>query len=99
MLRWAVFVAACVVALAWAGAAAATAPREPPAPPDTVPTTDNEFLPENEDLSDCVSALPQPGCGSEARGGWRQALVFVAIGLGLAVIVWRIVRTVRRRST
>ena len=96
MLRWAVFVAACAVALAWPSAAGATAP---PAPPDTIPTTDNEFLPEDEDLSDCVSALPHPDCGSEARGGWRQALVLVAIGLALAFIVWRIIRNVRRRST
>jgi hypothetical protein len=94
MLRWLVL-AGCVVALGWAGAAGATAP---PVPPDTVPTTDNEFLPENEDLSDCVSALPPPSCGSEARGGWRQALVFVAIALGLAFIVWQIVRAARRRS-
>jgi hypothetical protein len=94
MLRWAVFVAACVLALGWAGAAAATAP---PAPPDTIPTTANEFLPEDRDLSDCVSALPQPGCGSEARGGWRQAIVLVFIGLALAFIVWRIVRNARGR--
>ena len=28
-----------------------------PPPPDTV----NEFIPENRDLSECVSALPKPG--------------------------------------
>ena len=95
MLRWAVFVAACLVSLGWAGAAAATSP---PPPPDTVPTSgNNEFLPENEDLSDCVSAVPPPDCGSEARGGWRQAIVVVLIGLALAFIVWRIVRNARRR--
>ena len=94
MLRWAVFVAACVVSLGWAGAAAATSP---PAPPDTVPTSDNEFLPENQDLSDCVSAVPPPDCGSEARGGWRQAILMVLIALALAFIVWRIVRNARRR--
>jgi hypothetical protein len=92
MLRWLV-VAACVLSLGWAGAAAATSP---PAPPDTVPTSDNEFLPD-EDLSDCVSALPPPSCGSEARGGWRQAIVLVLIGLALVFIVWRIVRNARRR--
>ncbi len=83
-----------MVSLGWAGAAAAT---PPPAPPDTVPTSNNEFLPENEDLSDCVSALPPPSCGSEARGGWRQVIVVVLIGLALAFIVWRIVRDARRR--
>ena len=57
--------------------------------------TDNDFLPDR-DLSECVSAVPQPGCGSKAKGGWRQALVFGVVVVGLAFVGWRITRTVRR---
>jgi hypothetical protein len=63
----------------------------------TVPTvTVNEFLPTDRDLSECLSALPRPGCGSEARGGWRQTAIFVAMLGGLAFIGWRIVVSSRR---
>ena len=52
----------------------ATAESGPPPPPATVTTgTANEFLPDR-DLDECVSALPQPDCGSESRGGWRQVV-------------------------
>ena len=56
----------------------------------------NEFLPADRPVSECISAVPKPGCGSEARGGWRQGLVLVAILAGLALIVWRIVVGARR---
>lgn len=56
----------------------------------------NEFLPTDRSVSECISAVPKPGCGSEARGGWRQALVLLAILAGLALIVWRIVMGARR---
>lgn len=61
-------------------------------------TTINEFIPEDRDLSDCLSVLPKPGCGSEARGGPAQAAVFGAIVLGLAVIGGRIAWSVRSRN-
>ena len=64
-------------------------PTPPPATPRPVAT--NDFLPEDRGLSDCISAIPKPGCGSEARGGWRQTLVLVTILAGLTLIVWRIV--------
>ena len=103
MSRW-LLLAACVLAIGISGGVvgsgvAATPPT--PAPPDTVAATENVFLPEDEALDECVSALPPPTCGSEARGGWRQTLIFVAIGAGLAFIVWRIVRAARasRRSS
>jgi hypothetical protein len=86
-----------------AAVAAATAPagREAvataPAPPGSVPdATDNPFIPPDKDLSACVSAVPQPGCGSKAHGGWRQFLVFVVVVLALAFIGWKIVTSVRR---
>jgi hypothetical protein len=71
----------------------ASTPEPAPTPP---PVTVNEFLPEDRNLSDCISAIPKPGCGSDARGGWHQTLVFVAIMLGLVLIVWRIVAGARR---
>jgi hypothetical protein len=79
------------VAAATASVAAITAapPTDPPA------VTDNDLIPER-DLSDCVSAMPQPDCGSDAKGGWRQLLVFAAVLVGLAFVGWRITRTVRR---
>jgi hypothetical protein len=84
----------------------AARPVDPEPPPATVsaaiggPSTtvlDNDFIPEERDLSECISALPQPGCGSEARGGWRQTLVLAAIVAGLAFITWRIIRSARRK--
>jgi hypothetical protein len=84
-----------VIVLTGVPAAAST---EPPTP---VPTTvvDNPYLPADQNLSDCVSALPRPGCGSEAQGGWRQALVLGLVLAGGAFIAWRVVRSVRRRDT
>lgn len=78
------------------GGVHATTTEPPPTPP---PVTFNEFLPEDRGLGDCISAVPRPGCGSEARGGWHQTLVLLAIMLGLAVIVWRIVAAARRAGT
>lgn len=76
------------------------------APPTTVPTSDsptttaldNPFLPEDANIGDCVSALPRPECGSNARGGWRQTLVFAAVVAGMAAIGWRLAVSVRRRD-
>jgi hypothetical protein len=92
MLRRAVAVLAVVLVAVLAGhpvAAASVPPTDPPV------VADNEFVPER-DLSDCVSAVPQPNCGSEAKGGWRQALVFGVVVVALAFVGWRIARTVRR---
>ena len=63
---------------------------------DTTRPTINEFLPEARPLGDCLSSLPKPDCGSEARGGWAQTAVFLAIVLGLAFIAWRVVAGSRR---
>ncbi len=76
----------------------AVASAEQSAQPSTVdppPITVNPFIPEDRGISDCISALPKPGCGSEARGGWRQGLIFLALIGGLAIIGWRIVAGVR----
>jgi len=69
--------------------AADVAPSEP---------TTNELIPEGEDLSDCIGTLQRPGCGSEERSSLGTTLVFVAMGLGLAFIGWRITVGVRARE-
>lgn len=85
-----------------ADVADATVPQSEPTP--TSGSTDatvvnNEFIPENANIGDCVSALPRPECGSEERGGWRQSLVLLALVAGIGVIGWRMVAAMRRPST
>ena len=69
--------------------------------PTVPPITANPFLPDDRGISECISALPKPGCGSEERGGWHQGLILLALVGGLSVIGWRIVAgasaTVRSR--
>jgi len=96
--------AAVLVVVGPRSAAAATDDPEPPSTTVSVavggPSTtvlENDFIPEDRDLSDCISALPRPGCGSKARGGWRQTLVFLVVVFGLAFIAWRIIRSARRK--
>jgi hypothetical protein len=74
--------------------ATVAASSEPPPPP----VTDNVFIPENRDIGECITAVPKPGCGSEARSDWHQGLVLGVMVAGLIVIGWRIVRGVRRRE-
>jgi hypothetical protein len=77
--------------------AGAVTNSEPPV--DTRPVvTANDFLPVERSLSECLSVLPKPGCGSEARGGWSQTAVFLALIGGLGVIGARIVIGIRRRD-
>jgi hypothetical protein len=81
---------------------ATAATGEPTAPPETpAPTTtiENVFLPEDTtiNITDCVSALPRPECGSRERGGWRQGAVFAVIVVGLIAIGTRLVIGIRRR--
>jgi len=64
-------------------------------PPSTV--FDNEFIPRDANLSDCISGVQRPDCGSSAKGGWRQGLVFAAVISGMAFVGWRIIRAVRSK--
>jgi len=80
------------------GVAVAGAPPTTEAPPDTVPSsTFNDFIPEDQPLSDCISAAPRPGCGSESRSDYHQWLVFLAVIAGMVIIAWRVVAGARRR--
>jgi hypothetical protein len=63
---------------------------------DTTRPTINEFMPEDRALSDCLSSLPKPGCGSKARGGWRQTLVFLVIIGAITFIIGRVVMSSRK---
>lgn len=63
------------------------------------PVTVSDFFPEDNNLSDCLGLVEKPGCGSEARGGWGQTLVFVFLALGLAFILWRVSVGVRANRT
>jgi hypothetical protein len=93
VVKRAVLLVVAVMSLWPAGAAVAqTTPTEPP------PVTENPFLPENENVTDCLSTLPQPSCGSQNRGGWIQWTVFGVVVLGLAFIGWRVARAVRARD-
>lgn len=89
---WAAEPAPAAVVLVAAGDGTSTATSAPTPPNDTI----NEFYPEDRSLGDCLSSLPKPGCGSEARGGWHQTLVLLAILAGLGFIVWRIVAQSRK---
>lgn len=105
----AVLLGLVAAAISTSVAAAATAPvAAPVAAPvsvtvpsdadDAPPVTVNPFFPEDRSLSECLSVVPRPGCGSEARGGPYQAAVFGAIVLGLALIGTRIVIGLRRNQ-
>jgi len=61
-------------------------------------TADNEFLPQRENVSDCIGAVERPNCGSEAKGGWQMYLTFGVLIAGMSFIGWRVVRSVRTRD-
>lgn len=65
-----------------------------PAPPDTI----NDFLPVEENIGTCIGTLERPGCGSKAKGDFRQYLTFAVLLLGMAFIGWRITLGVRKRD-
>jgi hypothetical protein len=67
------------------------------------PTTENEFMNLERDVTSCISSIPQPGCGREPtsssdRGGWQQLLLFFIMFLGMAFIFWRVFLSVRARD-
>jgi hypothetical protein len=82
------------------GVAEAASPPTTEAPPSTVPdSTINEFIPEQRAISDCISAAPKPGCGSESRSDWHQWLVFIALAGGMAFVGWRVVAGLRKQRS
>lgn len=82
----------------FAGSATVAAQGEPEPIETPPPSTFNVFYPEERALSDCLSSLPKPNCGSEARGGWAQYSIAIAMVAGLGFIGWRVFRSARRSA-
>lgn len=59
---------------------------------------ENVYLPEDQDVTDCVGTVELPNCGSKEKGGWRMYLVMAVLVAGVAFIAWRVARLVRRRD-
>lgn len=59
---------------------------------------DNSFIPEGQNLSDCVGTLPQPNCGSPDRGTRGAYLTMFALLLGVGFIAWRVSIGIRARD-
>ena len=67
------------------------------------PTTENDFMNLERDVTSCISSNPLPGCGREPtspsdRGGWQQLLLFGIMFLGMAVIFYRVYLSIRARD-
>ena len=92
-----VLAAAALAGVGHGGVAVAGAPPVTDAPADTAPEpTFNEFFPEDQPISDCISAAPKPGCGSGSRSDYHQWLVFAALVAGMTFVGWRVVSGARR---
>jgi amino acid transporter len=102
LLVWTALVASITLLAGPMASASAAPPVTEPEPVSTVPAgtapqdTVNEFLPTERSIGECISAVPKPGCGSEARGGWHQYLVAIVMVAGLVFVGWRVVAGVRR---
>jgi hypothetical protein len=93
-------VVAVATALPGMVAFAAAGSPEPDSSPTTTTLVDNPFFPDDTttNITDCVSALPRPECGSSERGGWRQGVLFGIVAAGLAAIGLRIGWAIHRRD-
>lgn len=94
---------ALVLSFAAAGPHIASASTDTTPPAETSATdapvvTDNEFIPENVNIGDCLSSLPRPECGSKNRSGTGTLLTFGVLMAGTGFIGWRISRSVRARD-
>lgn len=67
------------------------------------PTTENDFMNLERDVTTCISSNPLPDCGrqplsSSDRGGWQQLLLFFIMFLGMSIIFYRVYRSIRARD-
>ncbi len=67
-------------------------------------TIDNSFLNTKRDISQCLNnSIDLPDCGVQpttpgARGGWLQGVTFGVLGIGITIISWRVVKSVKARD-
>lgn len=97
------FALALGIGLATSSSAAATTPPADTQQETQPPTTENEFMNLERDVTSCISSIPQPGCGREPtsssdRGGWQQLLLFFIMFLGMSFIFYRVYRSIRARD-
>jgi hypothetical protein len=83
---------AVVLAAGGAGSHATTS-----IPPDGEPIT-TVTLADERNLSECISALPRPGCRTSNRSDGMQLAVLGVMAGGIAIIAWRITRSIRIRD-
>jgi hypothetical protein len=62
------------------------------------PTTDNVFIPANQNLSDCVGTLERPNCGSASKSDVNMYITFAVLMAGMAAIGWRLTVAIRKRD-
>jgi hypothetical protein len=65
---------------------------------EQAPPVSNVFIPDDQDLTDCVGTLDRPNCGSDEKGGWHFYLTMLALTGGLAFIGWRVSKGIRARD-
>ena len=93
---FAIVVAALALCLIAAGCSSGATP--PTTTVSSGPPATNDFLPTDQNLSDCVGTLELPNCGSERKNDVRLYLTFAALMGGMGLIGWRIAVGVRRRD-
>ena len=107
-MRRLLFAVVALLALLTPGRALATTPPSGGGSGDAsaAPTTnlDNSFLDTKRQLSECLNhSVDLPDCGIQPkapgdRGGVLQIITFCILGLGIAFISWRVVRSVKARD-
>jgi hypothetical protein len=65
---------------------------------EQAPPASNVFIPDEQDLTDCVGTLDRPNCGSNEKGGWHFYLTMLALAGGIGFIGWRVTKGVRARD-
>lgn len=71
----------------------------------TTTTIDNAFLDTKRQLSECLNkSVDLPDCGIEPkqsgdRGGALQGVTFGVLTLGIVIISWRVVRSIKARDS
>ncbi len=67
---------------------------------DQAPVATNDFLPRQQNLTDCVGTVQLPNCGGDNpnKGDAQMYLTFGVMLAGMAFIGWRIVVGLQRRE-